>query len=126
MSWRTYESFKKYLLCYLLGLVIGFSGGYLCFRENVPGDGNGADTAREELNRAQDSERQTEAGLGEAKDRADRITGEIGDSQRGIREAERSAGRIEEENQRAGNIIEASQSILSNIRERGEEGKEEN
>lgn len=126
MTWRTYESFKKYLLCYLLGLIIGFSGGYLCFRENVPGDGNGVNSAREELNRAQDSERQTEAGIGEAKDRADRITDQIGDSQRGIGEAERSSLRIEEENQRAGDLIGESQSILSGIRERGEEGKEEN
>ena len=60
MTWRTYEEIKKYMLCFVLGAALGFAGGFLCFRENVPGDGDGIGRAREQLSEATESERRTE------------------------------------------------------------------
>lgn len=125
MTWRTYEDIKRYLLCFVLGAALGFAGGFLCFRENVPSNGDGIGAAREKLNRAAESERRTEEELGNAKDRADGITDQIEEGRNGISEAQRTADRLEENSDRAGSLIGESQSILSGIRERGEEGKGE-
>ena len=125
MTWRTYEEIKKYMLCFVLGAALGFAGGFLCFRENVPGDGDGIGRAREQLSEATESERRTEEELGNAKDRADGITDQIEEGRNGISEAQRTADRLEENSDRAGSLIGESQSILSGIRERGEEGKGE-
>lgn len=125
MTWRTYGEIKKYLLCFVLGAAVGFAGGFLCFRENVPGDGDGIGSAREQLRKASESEQRTEEELGDAKDRADGITDQIEEGRNGISEAQRTADRLEENSDRAGNFIRESQSILSGIRERGEEGKGE-
>lgn len=125
MTWRTYEEIKKYMLCFVLGAALGFAGGFLCFRENVPSNGDGIGAAREQLNRAAESERRTEEELGNAKDRADGITNQIEEGRNGISEAQRTADRLEENSDRAGSLIGESQSILSGIRERGEEGKGE-
>lgn len=125
MTWRTYEDIKRYLLCFVLGAALGFAGGFLCFRENVPGNGDGIGAAREQLNRAAESERRSEEELGSAKDRADGITNQIEEGRNGISEAQRTADRLEENSDRAGSLIGESQSILSGIRERGEEGKGE-
>lgn len=125
MTWRTYEDIKRYLLCFVLGAALGFAGGFLCFRENVPGDGDGIGRAREQLNEARESERRTEEELGNAKDRADGITNQIEEGRNGISEAQRTADRLEENSDRAGSLIGESQSILSGIRKRGEEGKGE-
>ena len=125
MTWRTYEEIKKYMLCFVLGAALGFAGGFLCFRENVPNDGDGIGKAREQLNRAAESERRSEEELGNAKDRADGITDQIEEGRNKISEAQRTADRLEENSDRAGSLIGESQSILSGIRERGEEGKGE-
>lgn len=125
MTWRTYEEIKKYMLCFVLGVAVGFAGGFLCFRENVPGDGDGIGRAREQLIEATESERRTEEELGNAKDRADGIAEQIEEGRNGISEAQRTADRLEENSDRAGSLIGESQSILSGIRERGEEGKGE-
>lgn len=125
MTWRTYEEIKKYMLCFVLGAALGFAGGFLCFRENVPSNGDGIGAAREQLNRAAESERRSEEELGSAKDRADGITNQIEEGRNGISEAQRTADRLEENSDRAGSLIGESQSILSGIRERGEEGKGE-
>lgn len=125
MTWRTYEEIKRYLLCFVLGAAVGLAGGFLCFRENVPGDGDGIGTAREQLSEAAESERRTEEELENAKDRADSITEQIEEGRNGISEAQRAADRLEENSDRAGSLIGESQSILSGIRQRGEEGKGE-
>ena len=125
MTWRTYEKCKNYVLCFGIAFLLGFSGGCLCERESVHHDGNGADSTGVQLEEAERRERNTEAGIDSAKDSADRITEEIGESQDGIRKAESAAGRLEESSARTGDLIEESQSILRGIRERGEEGKTE-
>lgn len=125
MTWRTYEDIKRYLFCFVLGAALGFAGGFLCFRENVPGDGDGIGKARGQLESASESERRTEEELGNAKDRADGITDQIEEGRNGISEAQRTADRLEENSDRAGSLIGESQSILSGIRKRGEEGKGE-
>ena len=50
---------------------------------------------------------------------------QIEEGRNGVSEAQRTADRLEENSDRAGSLIGESQSILSGIRERGEEGKGE-
>ncbi len=67
-----------------------------------------------------DIRRAAEAGIGEAEDRALRITESIGEGRTGVREAERAAQQLEDAGERAGEVIAESQRILSGIRERAE------
>lgn len=120
MNWRTYEKIRNYGICFGLAFLLGLSAGYFCFRAGVRDDGDGAHGAGVRLEEARERERAAEAGIGEAEDRALRITESIGESQDGIRQAESNVSRIEESSTRAGDLIGESQSILSGIRERGE------
>lgn len=81
---------------------------------------DGALGAGVRLEEARNRERAAEAGIGEAEDRAFRITESIGEGRTGVREAERAAQRLEDAGERAGELIAESQRILSGIRERAE------
>lgn len=120
MNWRTYEKIRNYGICFGLAFLLGLSAGYFCFREGVRDDGDGAHGAGVRLEEARNRERAAEAGIGEAEDRALRITESIGEGRTGVREAERAAQRLEDAGERAGELIAESQRILSGIRERVE------
>lgn len=117
------DRIPHWVLVALLAAVC-FGAGYACGLRNagrtyVYDHGNGADTVREQLNRAEDNQRSITDGLQRAADQSGRITSEI-DESRGIvqdiaESADRSAGQIDQ----AGSLIDSSQRILESVRQRG-------
>lgn len=105
-----YEFYKKYkvyciFVCILILSLVWFG---LAGRGDVSDIGKRADTARDELRRADEEQREQAGSL----DRAEE----------GIRNSEERADRIEENERRDAEIIRECKSILATIRGRGEEG----
>lgn len=88
---------RKYGICFGLAFLLGLSAGYFCFREGVRDDGDGAHGAGVRLEEARERERAAEAGIGEAEDRALRITESIGESQDGIRQVAGLKNQVQEQ-----------------------------
>ena len=105
-----YEFYKKYKVCCIFVCIIILSLVWfgLAGRGDVSDIGKRADTARDEVRRADEEQREQAGSL----DRAEE----------GIRNSEERADRIEENERRDAEIIRECKSILATIRGRGEEG----
>ena len=109
---------KKILVVVVIGIIIG-AAVVICLRSNVPDNGVGADTVREQLDGAIRLERQTIRDVESAADTAAGVRGEIESGRAGVREATKSNLQLKEGNDRAGELIRDCQSILKTVRERG-------
>ncbi|WP_155851635.1 hypothetical protein [Anaerovibrio lipolyticus] len=109
---------KKILVVVVIGFIIG-AAVVLCLRSNVPDNGVGVDTFREQLDGAIRLERQTIRDVESAADTAAGVRGEIESGRAGVREATKSNLQLKEGNDRAGELIRDCQSILKTVRERG-------
>ena len=104
---------NKKLVYLLAGLfVVASCWFWLAGRNDVHDIGERADTVGEQLESAQQEQRDQAAALDRATDAADRSQSEVRDSQR-------TAGRIEEIERSDAEIIGDCKSILSDIRKRG-------
>ena len=107
---------KKVLI--VIGIVVG-AAVVLCLRSNVPDNGVGADTVREQLDGAVRLEQQTIRDVESAADTAAGVRGEIESGRAGVREAAKSNLQLKEGNDRAGELIRDCQKILAGVRARG-------
>ena len=113
---------KKYIivgfgLCVLLMAACYWSGS----GKDIPDNGAGVESVREQLGSAETTEREITEGIESAEDKARGIQERIERSEGGIREAEERADGIKENLNDAGAIIAECQRILENVRRRGEE-----
>ena len=109
---------KKILVVVVIGIIIG-AAVVLCLRSDIPDNGVGADTVREQLDGAIGNQRQTIRDIDSAAETAAGVRGEIESGRAGVREATKSNLQIKEGNDRAGELIRDCQSILRTVRERG-------
>ena len=104
-----YEFYKKYKVYCIFGGIIILSLVWfgLAGRGDVSDIGKRADTARDELRRADEEQREQAGSLNRAEE--------------AVRNSRDRAGRIEENERRDAEIIRECKSILERIRGRGEE-----
>lgn len=102
------EISKKMALLAAGVLILAFGWFYLAGRGDVSDIGKRADTARDELRRADEEQRDQAGSLDRAAE--------------AVRNSADRAGRIEENERRDAEIIRECKSILERIRGRGEEG----
>ena len=80
---------------------------------------SGVDKAREQLNSAAGVQQQITTGVGDAKNAAENITGEIAEGRAGVEQASVTAGYIERKVYSSGELIEDCQRVISRVRQRG-------
>ena len=102
------EISKKMALLAAGVLILAFGWFYLAGRNDVSNIGKRTDTARDELRRADEEQRDQAGSLDRAAE--------------AVRNSADRAGRIEENERRDAEIIRECKSILERIRGRGEEG----
>ncbi len=111
---------KKYILVAVLFGIIVCTAAFLCCRTDVPDNGNRADDAREQLERACDNQRAAEGQLDEAADTAKDIGGEITGIRGEVHEARITVDGLKADNDRAGQLITECREILERVSGRGE------
>ena len=107
---------KKVLI--VIGIVVG-AAVVLCLRSNVPDNGVGADTVREQLDGAIRNQQQAVSDLRTAENTAEGVRAEIAEGRKSVNAALRSAVQLEEGNARAAELIRDCQKILRTVCERG-------
>lgn len=118
---------KKYVaIGAVICLLLVAAGYYLCSRNGVPDNSIQIESAREQLEQAEEHQREITEGIDAAKERTEAIQGRIDQSQERIQAAEDRAGNIETNLSDADRIVAECQQILRNIRSRGEEKAEGN
>lgn len=103
----------------ILGLAF-MAGYYQGSRTNVPDNGAGIKSAREQLNQAASNQQQLTDGIDHAAATAGEVTAGIDRGQEEVGAAGATAQRIEAGQSEAAGLISDSQQILANIRARGE------
>lgn len=118
---------KKILVAIVVAVIV-CAAAFLCSRSraDVPDNGNRADDAREQLERARLNQQAAEGQLDEASDTAKDLGGEITGIREEVHEARITADGIKEDNDRAGQLITECREILERVHRRGESQAGEN
>ena len=109
---------KKILVAVIAGLVIG-AAGVLCFRADLPSNGERADEVRTELDGAIRDQQQSISDLREAEGTADGIGQAVTAGRGEVQSAIQSNEELGEGTARAAELIGECQDILRGIRQRG-------
>lgn len=109
---------KKILVAVIAGLVIG-AAGVLCFRADLPYNGERADEVRTELDGAIRNQQQSISDLREAEGTADGIGQAVTAGRGEVHSAIKSNEELGAGNVRTAELIGECQDILRRIRQRG-------
>lgn len=117
---------------FYVSCIVGFVVAVLVFTlfcwlkhrtENTVSDGNGIQQVDNQLERAGENQRETQAVTGDISKTAADITAGVERAESAVRRAEQINSDIAGESERAGKLIAECQSILRDVRQRGETDK---
>ncbi len=109
----------KGIVLHIIGCLLIFYSGFMFGRATVPDHGNGVGEVRQELDRVEEYQRQTEDRVRDIEKSAGGIAESIESGRKSVSEAEGTAGRIEAGAGEAGRLIAESQQIIAAVRTRG-------
>lgn len=117
---------------FYVSCIVGFVAAVLVFTlfcwlkhrtENTVSDGNGIQQVDNQLERAGENQRETQAVAGDISKTATDITAGVNRAESAVRGAEQINSDIAGESDRAAELIGECQSILRDVRQRGEENQ---
>ena len=110
---------KKCFIMFVIGCLIIFYGGFVLGGGSISDLFRGTEPVRQELDRAEEYQRQAEDRVRDIEATTGGVTGAIESGRKAVTDAQGTAGRIEADNGRAGAIIAECQQIIAAVRARG-------